>query len=107
VHHSQDNDFVSDRRKVDRIRKPSYERPTGVTMDARIGQGFVEDSRYSLLNSSGKGSSKAEALTLIPTSCVEELRFRFRAKDESWRHAPPVSLRRTSSHGTAEPGFAR
>lgn len=82
VHHSQHDEFVRDRPKVDRIRKPLDERAAGFTVDAGISERVLHDARERPLNRLCEGSSKPGPLFLIPTSGVEQLQLSLRPKNE-------------------------
>src|SRR5207237_1762568 len=101
VHYRQDDQFVSDDMEVDRVRKSRNQRGTGFAVDAGISERAPDDARQDPVNRCSERSSKPWPLVFIPTSGVEQFRLGLWPKDKAWLHAPPVSLRRTSSQGMA------
>ena len=80
MHDSEHDEFVADLTKVHGVRKSIDERASCVSVDARIGQGIVEDGRDRRLNCCGEEASQSSALFLIPDPGIEQFGLGLRSK---------------------------
>src|SRR5713101_6512950 len=106
MHHRQHHNLISHHAEIDCVRKSAEKRPARLTMNARMSKRVCDDAREGLIDGLGESLPKASTLWFVPTARLEQFGFGLRTKDETRRHTPPASFRRTSSQGMAEPGFA-
>jgi hypothetical protein len=101
-----DNSVVDDL-EVHGVREPVEDRASSLTLHAAKQLQALGNTLDRLVESTTERRTKPLTPALVPVACVECFRFGLRPKRNAMAHSRSSSFRRTSFHGTAEPGCLR
>ena len=93
--------------EIQRVRKTHKDGTPSLATHSRKCQRMFDDPCHGCVDFGAKLVAKPGAPRFVPATGVERLGLGLRPEKRRTRHPFFNSLRRTSDHGTADPGFAR
>src|SRR5262245_45893610 len=107
MHNTKNNDFVFQYAVEHCVWKAAQDCAPDLPVHTRVCERALGDGHDRDVHFCTEKCSKSRSARFVPVACLEKLCLGLGPKDEPQNQAPSLSLRRTSTHGTAELGSAR